>query len=118
MIEQIEKDVFYSALCNFLLVYVSDNCCYQQWSRFTNSAMITGVMRDKYRGVVVAGQPGDRLYKQIVFIAALECVAAFLCVLLDSKFDIRRSRVQRLAANSPQLSNNDPHTISEINYSF
>jgi hypothetical protein len=75
-------------------------------------------MTDKDRGVVVARQPGDRLYKQIVFIAALECVAVFLCLLLDSKFDIRRSRVQRSAANGPQLPNNDPHTISEINYSF
>jgi hypothetical protein len=65
----------------------------QQWSRITNNDVITGVMRDKDRGVVAAGQPGDRLYKQIVFIAALDCVAAFLCLLQDSKFDIRRSRV-------------------------
>jgi hypothetical protein len=65
----------------------------QQWSRITNNDAITGVMRDKDRGVVAAGQPGDRLYKQIVFIAALECVAAFVCLLHDSKFDIRRSRV-------------------------
>jgi hypothetical protein len=27
--------------------------------------------------VAAAGQPGDRLYKQILFIAALECVATF-----------------------------------------
>jgi hypothetical protein len=65
----------------------------QQWSSITHSDVITGVMRDKDRGVVAAEQPGDRLYKQILFIAALECVAAFLCLLRDSKFDIRRSRV-------------------------
>jgi hypothetical protein len=40
-------------------------------SRITHSDVITGVMRDKDRGVVAAGQPGDRLYKQILFIAAL-----------------------------------------------
>jgi hypothetical protein len=88
MIEQMEKDVFYSTLCNLLLVYVSDN------SRNSavvshHSDMIAGVIRDKDRGVVAAGQPGDRLYKQIVFIAALECTDAFLCLLCDSKFDIR-----------------------------
>ena len=65
----------------------------QQWSRITNSDVITGVMRDKDRGVATAGQPGDRLYKQIVLIAALECVAASSCLLHDSKFDIRPSRV-------------------------
>ena len=59
----------------------------QQWSPITNSDAITGVMRDKDRGVLAAGQPGDRLYKQILFIAALDCVAA-LCLLHDSKFDI------------------------------
>ena len=65
----------------------------QQWSRITNSDVITSVMRDKDRGVVAAGQPGDRLYKHILFIAALDCVAAFLCLLHDSKSDNRRSRV-------------------------
>ena len=65
----------------------------QQWSRITHSEVFTGVMRDKDRGVVAAGQPGDRLYKQILFTAALESVAAFLCLLHDSKFDIRRIRV-------------------------
>jgi hypothetical protein len=73
-----EKDVFYSTLCNLLLVNISDN------SHITNSDVITGVMRDTDRGVVAAGQPGDRLYKQIVFIAALDCVAAFFCLLHDS----------------------------------
>jgi hypothetical protein len=42
----------------------------QQWSPITNSDAITGVMRDKDRGVLAAGQPGDRLYKHILFIAA------------------------------------------------
>jgi hypothetical protein len=58
----------------------------QQWSRITHSDVITGVMTDKDRGVVAAGQPGDRLYKQIVFIAALECVAAFLCLCVTPSF--------------------------------
>jgi hypothetical protein len=49
----------------------------QLWSRITHSDVITGVMTDKDRGVAAAGQPGDRLYKQILFIAALECVATF-----------------------------------------
>jgi hypothetical protein len=65
----------------------------QQWSRITHSDLIADVMRDKHRGVVAAGQPGDRLYKQILFIAALDCVAAFLCLLHDSKFDNCGSRV-------------------------
>ena len=34
----------------------------QRWSRITNSDVITGVMTDKDRGMVAAGQPGDRLY--------------------------------------------------------
>ena len=49
-----------------------------------HSDVITCVMIDKDRGVVAAGQPGDRLYKQIVFIAALEWMVAFLCLLWDS----------------------------------
>jgi hypothetical protein len=49
MIEQMEKDVFYSTLCNLLLVYVSDN------SRITYSDVITGVMTDKDWGVLTAG---------------------------------------------------------------
>jgi hypothetical protein len=44
------------------------------------ASVITCVMTDKDRGVVATGQPGDRLYKQILFIAAFECVAAFLCL--------------------------------------
>jgi hypothetical protein len=54
----------------------------EQFSQLGNglASVITGVMTDKDRGVVAAGQPGDRLYKQILFIAALECVAALLCL--------------------------------------
>jgi hypothetical protein len=69
------------------------NLAAQQWSRIANSDVITGGMRDEDRGVVAAGQPGDRLYKQIVFIAALDCVAAVFCLLHDSKQDIRGRRV-------------------------
>jgi hypothetical protein len=66
----------------------------QQWSRITNSDVIAGVIWDKDRGVVAAGQPGDRLCKQALFIAALDCVAAaFFFLLHDSNFDIRGSRV-------------------------
>jgi hypothetical protein len=52
----------------------------QQWSRLSQSDVITGVTRDKDRGVATAGQ----LYKQIVFVAALECAAAFFVLLHDS----------------------------------
>jgi hypothetical protein len=90
MIEQMEKDVFYSTLYHLLLVYVSGNSRNSAVvSYITNSDVITGVTRDKDRGVATAGQ----LYKQIVLIAALECAAAVLCLLHDSKFDIHRSRV-------------------------
>jgi hypothetical protein len=65
----------------------------QQWSRITNSDVITGGMRHSDRGVATAGQPRDCLYKQILFIAALECVVTFLFLLYDSKFDIGRSTV-------------------------
>jgi hypothetical protein len=40
-----------------------------------------------------AGQPGERLCKQNLFIAALDCVAAFIFLLHDFNFDIRRNRV-------------------------
>ena len=66
----------------------------EQWSLITNSDVITGVMRDSDRGVATAGQPGDRLCKQILFIAALECVVTFLFLLYDSKFDIGPSSLQ------------------------
>jgi hypothetical protein len=83
MIQQMEKDVFYSTLCNLLLVYVSDHSRNSAMVSH-HSDMITGVMRIKDRDMVAAGQPGDRLYKQTVFIAALECVPAFFCLFDDS----------------------------------
>jgi hypothetical protein len=98
MIEQMEKDVFYSTLCNLLLVFFIS-----QFSQLSNglasqSDVITGVMRDKDRGVVAAEQPGDRLYKHILFIAALDCVAAFLTPSLISVEVACRGR--QLAASS------------------
>jgi hypothetical protein len=42
MIHQMEKDVFYSTLSNLLLVYLTILAT-QQWSRITNSDVITGV---------------------------------------------------------------------------
>jgi hypothetical protein len=64
----------------------------QQWSRIADSDAITGVMRDKDHGAVAARQSGDSLCKHNLFIAALDYVAAFFCLLHDSKFDICRSR--------------------------
>jgi hypothetical protein len=93
MIEQMDKDAFYSTLCNLLLVYVSDNSRksamvshHKQWRDYwcdERQRPRCGSCRTAWR----------RLYKQIVLIAALKCVAAFVCLLQDSKFDIRRSRV-------------------------
>jgi hypothetical protein len=87
-----EKDVFYSILCNLLLVYISDNSSHSAMVSH-RSDVITGVMRDKDRSVTTAGQPGDRLCKQTLFIAALDCVAAIFFSLHDSSFDICQSRM-------------------------
>jgi DNA-binding transcriptional regulator of glucitol operon len=65
----------------------------RQWSRITNSDVITGVMRVSDGGVAAAGQPGDRLCKQTLFIAALDSVAAFFFSLHDFNFDICQSRM-------------------------
>jgi hypothetical protein len=76
-------------------------------------------MTDKDRGVLAAGQPGDRLYKQILFIAALECVDAFFWLwYTPSLISIQVGcSCQQLTASSYLFSNN-PHTISKIKYSF
>jgi hypothetical protein len=70
MIEQMEKDVFYSTSCNLLLDYLFDNSRNSAVVSY-HSDVITRVMRNKDRCVVAAGQPGDRLCKQNLFIAAL-----------------------------------------------
>jgi hypothetical protein len=103
MIEQMEKDVFYSTLCNLLRFKYLTILATQQWSCITSSDVITGVMRDKDRDVAAAGQPGDRLCKQTLFTAALDCTVAFFFSLHNSNFDISRSRVWGSASSSLQL---------------
>jgi hypothetical protein len=78
MIEQMGNDVFYSTLYNLLLVYVSDNSRnlamvshHKQWRDYWCD-------KETKNEVLAARQHGDCLYKQILFIAALNCVAAFL----------------------------------------
>ena len=75
MIEEMEKGVFYSTyvIC-YCFMYLTILAT-QQCSRITNSDVIIGVMREKDRRVAAAGQPGDRLCKQTLGIAALDCVA-------------------------------------------
>jgi hypothetical protein len=101
MIEQMEKDVFYSTLCKLLQVYVSDNShnsamasLHKQWRDYWCDKRQTEVwyLPDSLETACISK----------LFIAPLECVPAFFCLLHDSKFHIRQVGCsgRQLAASS------------------